>query len=531
MSAAGTAFAGDSMVPSTATPHVGASIGRRLGGWRPTGSGPNTLVAAGSPELVRRSRDLRRNNPHAKRAMDLLPAHIVGSGIKPRSACPNRKVRDALTQLWNDWVDVADADGTLNFYGLQALAVSEMVEGGETFARMRTRRMSDGLPVPLQIQLLPVEQVPLYWSQINGPNSVVQAIERNPIGQRVAYWVYPVNPGDYVAGMLPVNLQPNPIPAADVAHLYRPDRVGQLRGLPWLSAAIATLQQIDRYMDAELLRKQMVAALVGFVTKAPGEDVDAAGLAAQFGAVVPDGEDLPTVAMEPGTMQYLDQGEDVKFSAPADVGGNFAAFLAANHRSIAASANVLYEELTGDWSNTNDRVFRAQFNTFKRMVGHWQYNLAVHQFCRPIWERFVDYAASSGAVKVPKSLTDIELKRCDWMPQRHDYINPVQDIEATGLEMGLGLTSRSKAAASRGDDVEQIDEQVAADRAREQNLGLIFGGGLSKATASPNFGGVAAAEGQDPGNPGARTASASAPAPAPTPANAPKPEPAAGPGQ
>ena len=470
-------------------PFRAASTTRRLVGWRPSNSGPNSVVSLSAPELLRRSRDLRRNNPHGKKAMDLYATHIVGTGIKPRSLCTNTRVRTKLTELFADWSKVADADGQSDFYGLQALAVSEMAEGGEIFARMRTRRLSDGLPVPFQIQLLPAEQLPLTWSVSNCANLVRQGIERDGIGNRVGYWFYPENPTDLLATGAGIDMQPGRVDAADVAHMFLVARIGQLRGLPWLGAAIPSLFQVNDYLDAELLRKQLAAANVGFVEQATPEDPTAGDMGA-FGNTSVDQDGGIAVSMEPGTIQYLEPGQKVTFNAPADVGGSFDPFLAANFRAIAAAAGHLYEELTGDYSKINDRTFRAAFNTFKRQFRMLQYNIVVTQLCEPVWHRFIDYAVASGALPVPKSVADADLRRVDWVTDRWEYLQPVQDIEATGLEMGLGLKSRTTAAAERGDDIEVVDKQIADDKKREAGLGLAFGSGLAKASASPDLSGV-----------------------------------------
>ena len=458
--------------PLAPQPFNGASTGRRLVGWRPGSAGPNAVVEASGPELIRRSRDMRRNNPHGKRAMDLIPAHVVGTGIKPRSLCRNTKVREALTVLWDDWTALSDADGTLDFYGQQALAVSEMVEGGESFARMRPRRLSDGLPVPLQIQLLPTEMVPLDTRTLAAANVVTQGIERDRIGRRVAYWMLPQHPAEWVGTSFGLDNAPVRVPAEDVCHLYNVARIGQLRGLPWLAAAMTTLHQVASYQDAELLRKQMAANIVGFVKKAVSGDIDPTEIAAGFGQVQQALGDLPTVMLEPGTMQYLEPGEEVQFSTPADVGTSFEPFIASGYRAVAAAANVLYEELTGDWKNANDRTFRAQFETFKRAVRQWQWHNVCAQFNGPIWRRFVSFAVASGAVRVPKSVTEADLFRVEHRPERWAYLNPKQDVETVGKEIELGLTSREGAVAERGDDIEVIDAQRQRDAEREASMGL-----------------------------------------------------------
>ncbi|MCK8787648.1 phage portal protein [Roseomonas sp. NAR14] len=472
-------------------------MSRRLRGWRPPNTGPNAIVQLNGPDLLRRSRDLRRNVPHASRAINLIATHTVGTGIVPRSLCSNKKVREALTQLWSDWTAVADSDGLLDFYGLQNLAVTEMVEAGEAFCRLRARFLSDGLPVPLQLQILPTEMVPLDYSTPNGTNAVAQGIERDAVGRRVAYWTYPQHPEEWIGGAATLDNLPRPIPAEDVAHLYNVTRAGQMRGLPWLASAITTLHQVAQYQDAELLRKQMAAAVVAFVKKSVEGGADPAEMAAQWGNVQEALGELPSVEMEPGTVQYLGPNEDIEFLTPGDVGNNYEAFLASHYRAIAAGTNTLYEELTGDWKNANDRTFRAALISFKRTVRQWQWGLVAAQFNVPIWNRFVGYAVSSGALKVPKSVGDADLYRVEWNPERWEYLNPVQDVQAIGEELSLGLTSRQAAIAARGDDIEVIDAQRQQDQEREQSLGIAFQapGTIAAASAEPD----APADGHQPG--------------------------------
>ncbi len=472
------------------SPYNAASRRQRLRGWIPTRQGPNSTVQLSAGELVARSRDARRNDPTAKRISDLLVTHVVGTGIKPSSQCPNKALRAQLTQLFGDWVPFADADGQLDFYGLQALAVGEMVGGGEAFCRLRTRRLSDGYPVPLQVQVLPTEMLPMSWNVPTGNagTTLLQGIERNGIGQRIAYWFYPEHPTDVRAVGDVTDYQPSRVPSADVCHLYRVDEAGQMRGLPWLSTALTTLHHLDAYLDAELERKKAAALLMTFIETPAGEAPPTAVDLARLGPVTmgggpgagPDGlpaglDGLPSVELEPGTGVYLQPGEKVTFSAPVDVGSTFDIFIATNHRRAAAAANVLYEELTGDWRNMNDRTYRAAFNTFKRSIMAVQYGLVCQQFCIPVWNRFVDYAVAAGTITVPAGMADADLKRVSWAPQRWDYINPAQDIAATGDELALGITSRTDVILARGDDPAQVNAQIIADKAEEKASGLNFG--------------------------------------------------------
>jgi capsid protein len=64
---------------------------------------------------------------------------------------------------------------------------------------------------------------------------------------------------------------------------------------------------------------------------------------------------------------------------------------------------------------------------------------------------------------------------CSWLPPKWDWVDPLKDARAEIEQIEAGLKSRTQALAERGFDAEQVDAEIAADKAREQRLGLVFG--------------------------------------------------------
>lgn len=474
----GTGLYVDQMAPALAVPagpvtssaHWGASRAPRLAGWQGTSAGPNSVVEADGEILRQRNRDLIRNNGMARRLASLTTAHVIGAGITPRWTVSDPGLRSEFQQLFADWIAVSDADGILGFYGQQALAFAETCIGGEAFGRMRTRLLSDPLPVPLQLQQIAAEQVPLHYGIPNGANMVRHGIERDRLGQRVAYWMHREHPGDTPLTSSPDMWTMTRVEAVDIVHMFQQERIGQQRGLPWAAAAMTTLYNIGDYLDAEQARKSTVAKAIGVLKRPAPAGMAADELAAIWGEIVDKNGGLPAVSIDPGQVQVLDVNEELVFHQPADVGGNFEAFLAACYRQVAASVDLLYEEVTGNWSGANDRTFRAQFATFKRRARMWQYNLAIHQHTAPVVRRFIDLALASGRIRLPRTVRAEEVYRVDYVPERWEYLNPKQDIEAQVMEIDNLLTSRGATITARGDDPEQVDRDIADDRNREKGL-------------------------------------------------------------
>ena len=492
---------------------VAGGRGRRSQSWRVGSWGPNAAITYALDELRRKSRDQARKNPYAGAAVDKLVSNIIGTGITPRSIAKrptdglapeeakrikreDAAFRAEIQRLFLAWTDEADSVGAHDFYGLQAIAVRGMIEGGETFVRLRTRRASDGLTVPLQLQAIEGDHCD--HLKTDASNRIRQGIQYDAIGRRVGYWLRREHPGDAI--ITPTGMEETLVPAADVCHLYRAMRPGQDRGEPWLARALRTLYDLDGYLDAELVRKKNAARFVGFIKRILEDGADGALGGGPLGTDAPDDDGAAGLDLEPGTLQVLADGEDVTMTNPPDSGPNFDAYLRTALRGVAVAAGVLYEELSGDYGQLNDRTLRAAMNTFRRSVEMWQHHLVVFQLCRPVWRRWVDLALLSGALKLPEGMRREDVYAVNWIPQAWPYIHPVQDVESKLKEIQAGLSSRSRKVAEGGYDAEEIDAENAADNARADELGLAYTSDGRSAVEAP-----AAAEPPEDGPPGAPT--------------------------
>ena len=442
----------------------GAMAQRRLRGWQPPLENINSLVASGGPRLLARSRELVVTNGYAANACEAFASNLVGDGIKPSSLIEDPALRDRVQRLWLAWTDEADADGLTDFYGLQAMVAREMFVAGECFVRLRPRRAEDGLLVPLQLQLLQSEMLPFEKTETAGNGNRIRCgIEFDLIGRRVAYHFRRRHPGDSTDQRIaaPDTVR---VPAEDVLHIYRPIDAGQIRGLPHVAPAMVRLFLLDQYDDAELDRKKTAAMFAGFITKtAPEEQLLGEIEATELGGAI--------ASLEPGTMQVLLPGEDVKFSSPADVGGGYEAFQYRTLLSVSASLGLPYHLVTGDVRQANYSSLRAELVEFRRRIGQLQHGVLVHQFCRPIWARWLETAQLAGRLELSDP---VAARMVQWIPPRWDWVDPLKDIQAQVLAMEAGITSRRKVVEATGYDVEEVDRENATDAARAAALGLSY---------------------------------------------------------
>lgn len=477
-------FGGKGSTPT----YDGVGGGRRALAWQVGNPGAVAALAFTQNELRAKSRDLVRRNVWAAAGVEAFVANAIGTGIKPQSMIQDAQLRETLHCLWSDWSEEADAAGLTDFYGLQTLACRALLEGGEVLVRLRYRYPEDGLTVGLQLQVLEPEHLPLTLnSELASGNVVRSGIEFDRLGRRVAYHLYRSHPGE--GGLSPMSgvgdMEIVRVPASEIIHLFRPLRPGQIRGEPWLTRALVKLNELDQYDDAELVRKKTAAMFAGFVTRLSPEDN-------LMGEGLPDASGAALAGLEPGTMQILEPGEDIKFSQPADVGGNYVEFLRMQFRAVAAAMGITYEMLTGDLTQVNYSSIRAGLLEFRRRCEAIQHHIIVHQLCRPIWRAWMAQAVLEGALDLPgfqdKKRHYLSVK---WIPQGWQWVDPKKEFDAMQTAIRAGLLSRSEAISAFGYDAEDIDREIAADNRRADELGLVFDSDPRHDKVSFNTGGKA----------------------------------------
>lgn len=455
--------------------------GRRLRGVPNSQASINAQIRQYGRTVVARSRYLASNNPYAASAKEEFVSALVGSGIKPSSLVSDADLKNDMQRAWMEWTAEADADGLTDFSGMQAIIAAEMFEAGECFIRIRPRFESDGLSVPMQLQILPSEMLPLDRNENSNGRRIHMGIEFDGIGRRRAYHFLKTHPDASNLFGSSSALDTVAVPASEVLHLFRPARAGQIRGLPHTTSAIVKLALMDQYDDAELERKKTAALFAAFITRPslsddehPLENAD--GLIA--GSLPPLSAPDGSLPMEPGAMIDLDYGESVEFSKPADVGGSYEAFQYRTLLSIAAGFGVPYAQMTGDLRMTSYSSIRAGLVAYRRRIEAIQKSVMIHQFCRPVWNRWLSTAVLSQSVDIaPNEFVGNErfYRRVKFIPPRWEWVDPLKDRQAEQLAVDNGFKARSDVIESEGFDPEEVDARIAADKARADGLGLKFG--------------------------------------------------------
>lgn len=427
--------------------YEGASRGRRTNGWKTGATGANAEVKLGIVPLRNRARDLVRNNPYAARAVSVIASNVVGYGIMTTPAGTGKTATKKLREAHKAWAESTqcDAAGMDNLFGLQRLAMRTIVEAGEVIIRRRWVKASEKLAVPIQISVLEPDYIDSSKDGIVDGNVAIMGVEFDKQGKRIAYWLFDQHPGD--GGGTPKSSR---VPAADVIHVYRCDRPGQVRGVSWFSPVIIRLRDFDEHEDAQLVRQKIAACFAGFVTDADGEAKGSAAL---------------TEKIEPGALEILPPGKSIVFPNTPQVTG-YSEFASVTLHAIAVGVGIPYESLTGDYSQVNFTSGRMGRIEFFNNLDVWQWNMMIPQMCDGVFEWFRQAALIAGL--------PAEGATAKHTPPRRQLTDPTREIPATIKAIRGGLQTQFSALREAGEDPEAVMQEIAAANALLDKLGIVI---------------------------------------------------------
>ncbi len=440
-----------------------ASGAFRLGNWGINNLSANALSLRSLPRLRARARELGRNNSWAGKAPEVVASNLTGKdGLMPIPVGVTKSETKKLMKLWKEWTCnplEIDAEGDLNFLGLQTLCMENMVESGEFLLRRRQRRLSDGLVVPLQIQGLEPDHLADELGEIQSPsngNRIIQGIEVDRLNRRVAYHLHKSHPGD----SFPESFESAAVPAASIIHAFRKKRGGQIRGIPWGARCLVRLRDWDTTVDAETTRVQASATLAGIIRRIEGSD----GPGLTGNSASSDTEKLME-ELEPATFLRLQDGEDITMLNPSGF-PELEVYARLTLQEIAAGFNIPYSALTGDLTKVNFSSARVGRMDFSRMLFNWRNTILIAKVCDPVWKWFMEAAVFSGKFDRPV--------KARWTQPATEFLEPVKEMAVIKAQLRSGTLSLSEACLILGRDYQEVVEELAADKATAEKRGLVF---------------------------------------------------------
>lgn len=427
-----------------------AQKGRRGGRWSPGSLSVNEEHKSARQTLRDRSRDLVRNNPYTKRAIEGLADNLIGTGIRPAPINGTKLSERKIKKLWNDWADRTwcDYDGKNNLYGLQHLAATTLLESGEVLV-IRRRSSDSRLPIPIQLQVLEGDYIDTTRDRITtvGGGEVRQGVEFDGNGRRVAYWLYQRHPGD---GWWTESRR---VPVEDVLHIYPVTRPGQIRGVPVGTSSMVRIKDFDEYEDAQLMRQKIAACLAMVVS----DDLDQGS---------PSDSNIDDFdRLEPGAIIKARPGQTITTVSPPAADG-YDVYTRTVLRAVAAGYGVTYEMMTGDLSNVNFSSARMGWIEFSRLITRVQELVLIPQMCTPLWDWFLDAAVLGMQIREGQKVD------ATWTSPRREMIDPSKEVRGMKELVRSGFGSWQEIVRQLGYDPDEVLDQLKKDKEAFEAAGL-----------------------------------------------------------
>jgi lambda family phage portal protein len=229
-----------------------------------------------------------------------------------------------------------------------------------------------------------------------------------------------------------------------------------VRGVPWLAPVMMALRDLDDYCDAERVRKKVEACVTAFVQQPEGVDSDPLGIAG-----TDPSSGLPVESFQPGMVEYLKPGQDIKFNNPPPAGG-YREYKMTELQGIMAGIGLPYELGTGDMSQVNYSSWRGGMLGFRNTVEAFRWLTLIPLFAMPVWRRFIDTLILQG--KIPKSAANdpkIGLRSVQWTAPRFESVDPVKDAEGVLKDVRMGRKTWFEAVLENGYDPPTQLQQIA----------------------------------------------------------------------
>lgn len=467
---------------------------RRLRTWIVSSGSPDGEIIKDLPTLRQRSRDLVRNEPFGRGAINVLTQAVIGRGLKPQSVPDVKTIAEAIGvnsddegllkavenfsekaernfKLWGE-SQQADTRGQLTFSDLQESAFKNYLMSGDVFFTVNIRKHHDS-PFRLRIGLIEADQV-VNPPGISDGQMIRGGIELDKFGEPKAYWVnknQEIFPYDF--HRIP---RYGPVSGRQMIwHLFKPERIGNSRGVPFLAPVITIIKNKSRYTKAELDAAVNNSILVMLVRSSNTRALTS-GLTSNQTDTSKKNTGIDFTIAPGAQIVQLRDGEDITAFEPKRPFSNFKDFNSALARECGMALNIPYEIYLRMF-NSSYTASRAAYNMFERtrdVQRNW-FNL---NFNRPAWQEVTTEEILSGRLEAPGFNDGGYFVRQAWLKvlwagDSIGQINPVVETDAAAKRVANQFsTSTAETSGLTGGDYGENVQMLAREKTMRERANI-----------------------------------------------------------
>lgn len=438
-------------------------------GWLVGGGSAEDDIDLHGATLRKRARDLYAGGGLARSGPATLTTNVVGWGIQPKPKIDGAALgmSDEQCDEWERmahrefmlWANSAmcDAERQKNFFDLQQLAFRSQLISGDVFVLFGMKE-NKRTPYQTVIRIMEADRVCTPDSdgesesnETEGGGRIIDGVEIDREGAVVRYHIanrHPLMEGATESTeWTTIDAYGKETGYPNILHIMTLERPEQRRGIPFVSAQIEQIKQLDRYITSELAANVVSAMLTAFI-----ETSDNDGGVGMEDAINEDEkvtDDDYRIELGMGAVYKLDKGQRISAVNPIRNNSAFDAFVAALETMIGASMGIPKEVLTKKYESNYTAARGALLDFWREVRVHrTAFNASFNQ---PIYEQWLSEAVATGRIDAPGFFDDPIIRQawcgCMWMGASMGHVDPLKEVKAARERIDLNISTQEQEAS------------------------------------------------------------------------------------
>lgn len=428
--------------------------------------------SSASPSVRRTLRNRARyeidNNCYASGMLRTFACEVIGTGPQLQMQSGDDGADSAVENAFWDWMQETGFSEKL-----RTMLIAQ-VGHGEGFGVLATNLRLE-TPVKLDLRLYEADQFAAPYMSTSPVTLMSDGIVYDDFGNPAGYTMLKSHPGDLLTILGPNDFEI--MPADRVIHLYRPERAGQLRGIPWVTPALPLCAQMRRFTLAVLAASENLANAWGILsTDNPAGNPD-------------ELEPLDEFPLPRNSLLTMPAGTNLKGLKAEQPATTYEMFKRCLVSEFARCLLMPYGVAAGDSSAYNfssGKLDRKGWVRATRVEHSRLESIVIERIFSAWWQemRLID-----GPESLPRAMRSLRRpSRHTWRWDGDEPIDPLKESNAKGIKLQYGMTTLASELSQDGSDW----QEVMAQRAKEIShaISLCESNGIDIQLAPLLYGGI-----------------------------------------
>jgi len=445
-----------------------ADIGRLTSSFGQESGAINRWLRYELRTLRARSRQLARGDAYGAKFIRACMDNIAGP--KPFLMQAKAKFRDgrfntaANAKLEAAWYDhtrpgAYEVTGKLSAAAFHRLKIRCLARDGEVLVRTYRGGEFGGAG---KKQILDIDRLDEQRNEnLRGGGAIKMGVELDRFSKPVAYHLLKEHPGEMGEWNRGNAREHERVPADQVQHLFIADWPEQVRGFPWMHAAMLRLWHLGAFEEAAVINARVGASKIATL-ETPEGNVPGTLVTGKQSA----GNLLQDI--EPGQYWMLPEGTRLGEFMPQFPDRSVGPFIQACLRGASAAVGMAYHSFANDPGEVNYSTARVALLDERDMwmsIQHWY----IEHDCEPEGIDWLRGAILDGVL--PQAYESLR-GALIYQPKRWQWIDPEKEVNAKVAALEAKITSRTRIAIEAGEDIEDIFDELAAEEQLAKDKGL-----------------------------------------------------------